>query len=60
MRHKAHASQPHTPARTAGGLPSPTSQYSIQSLSKSVSALPHGRKKEKARAHNNGYTAWWQ
>jgi len=40
LGHKAHASQPHT-------LPSHTSQRSIQSLSKSVSALPHGQKKKK-------------
>ena len=40
LRHKAHASQPHT-------LPSHTSQRSIQSLSKSVSAASHGQKKKK-------------
>jgi len=40
FRQIANASQPHT-------LPSPTSQRSIQSLSKSVSALPHGQKKKK-------------
>jgi len=39
MRHKANASQPHT-------LPSHTSQRSIQSLSKSVSARTE---KEKGR-----------
>lgn len=50
IQHKAHASQPHT-------LPSPTSQRSNQSLSKSVSAQPHdqndrqtdGRKKTPKR-----------
>lgn len=38
--HKANASQPHT-------LSSPTSQRSIQSLPKSVSAQTHGQKKIK-------------
>lgn len=40
LEHKARASQPHT-------LPSSTSQRSIQSLSKSVSAPTHGQKKKK-------------
>lgn len=44
LRHKAHASQPHT-------LPSPTSQRSIQSLSKSVSAPTHGQKEKIKHGH---------
>ncbi len=44
LRHKALASQPHT-------LPSPTSHRSIQSLSKSVSAPPHGQKEKIKHGH---------